>query len=63
MSAAFSHVLSLLGYPFHLMRYWRHFDLLKFQCTFICSTLYSSSPLIRSGGSWEKFRLCVGVLR
>ena len=61
-SVVFSHVLLLLGYPFHLMRYWRRFDLLKFWCTFICLTSYSSSLLIRSGGGREKFGPCKGVL-
>ena len=60
-SVAFSHVLLLSGYPFHLMRYWWCFDLPKFQCAFICSTSYSSSLLIKSGGGQEKFGPCEGV--
>jgi hypothetical protein len=63
ISSAFSQVLSLSRYPFHLIRYWRCFDLLKFQCAFICLTLYSSSPSIRSGGGWEKFGPCKRVLQ
>jgi hypothetical protein len=59
-SVVLSHVLSLSGYPFHLMRYWRCFDLPKFWCTFICSILYYSLSLIRSGGGWEKFGHAMG---
>ena len=62
MFSAFFQVLSLSGYPFPLMRYWRCFDLLKFWCPLICLTSYSSSLLIKSGGGQEKFGPCKGVL-
>ena len=41
--------LSELGYPFHLIRYWTLHPLPCRLASKICSTLYSSSPLIRLG--------------
>jgi hypothetical protein len=43
-----SQVLSLSGYPFHLIRYWS----LRFHCRWaqMASTSYCSSPSIMSGG-------------
>jgi hypothetical protein len=46
-----SHILSLSGYPFHLIRYWSLHQLC--QWAQMASTSYCSSPLITSGGGLE----------
>ena len=50
-----THWLSDSGYPFHLTRYCTLRPLPNFHDWRISSTLYSSSPSIRSGGGLVKF--------
>ena len=50
-----SHVLLLCGYPFHLMRYCNRRRRPNMRWLRTASTLYSSSPSIRSGGGLMKF--------
>ena len=45
-------------YPFHVVRYLCH---PKMPYETICSTLYSFSVPIRSGGGFEKFGPCASV--
>ena len=59
--SAGSQVLLLFRYPFHFMRYWNFLFFPKCRWFFIISTLYSTSPFVRSGGSWEKFGPCAFV--
>ena len=54
-----SQVFSNDGYPFHAVRYFRLPE--GPQCEMICSTSYSSSVSIRSGGGFEKLGPCVSV--
>ena len=58
-SAAVSQELSLMGYPFHLIRYCSLCPHFLLSMTF--STSYSGSPLIRFGGGWVKFGLCSSI--
>src|SRR5712671_2898471 len=56
MSSVRTQVFSASEYPFHLIRYSVLFHL--FLLSLISSTLYSSSPLISSGGGSSKFLPC-----
>jgi hypothetical protein len=56
-----SHVLSTLGYPHHLTKYWSFLWPPKYWWLQICSTLYSVSLSIRSGGGWVKLDLCAVI--
>ena len=49
-----THWFSKSGYPFHLIRYCTLHFLLNFHDCRTSSTLYSSSPSIRSGGGFVK---------
>ena len=52
-----THWFSKSGYPFHLIRYCTLCFLPNFHDCRISSTLYSSSPSIRSGGGFVKLGL------
>ena len=54
-----SQVFSDDGYPFHAVRYLRHPEVAR--CETICSSLYSSSVPIRSGGGFGKLGPCALV--
>ena len=54
-----SQVFSDDGYPFHAVRYFHCPE--GPWCEIICSTLYSSSAPIRSGGGFEKLGPCISV--
>ena len=58
-SAAVSQELSLVGYPFRLIRYCSLRPRFLLSMTF--STSYSGSPSIRSGGGRVKFGPCSSV--
>src|ERR1700735_5262287 len=60
-SSAFSHELSLVGYPFHLTRKCILRPRPRAFSSRIFLTLYSGSPLIRSGGGRVKFGPCSSV--
>ena len=53
------HLLDESGYPFHFTKYWNPRPC--FLLSRISSTLYSSFPLIRSGGGCSKLGLCANV--
>ena len=53
-SSQLTHWLSKSGYYFHLIKYWILHPLPCHLESKICSTSYSSSPLIRSGGGCTK---------
>ena len=61
MFSAGSQLLCAVEYPFHLIKYCFFFQHPYVHCPRICSTSYSSSPSIMSGGGSRKFTPCSSV--